>query len=99
MKLDKSRKSSNLGKGGYGASPYETAKEPDRLVHPSLEKLRKTGVQKRIDADLKRVTPAVAAKMDTAAKNDKMTNVANAIRKAQGKGAISRNPFDKARNK
>lgn len=100
MKTKGRRQSSNVHGGGYAESPYETSSASGAvLAHPSLEKLRKTGEKKRFESDLKRVGADVNKRMENAAKSDKLANVANAIRKAQGKGDIKRNPFDTARSK
>lgn len=109
------RQSGNIGQQGspyakakepfMDVSPHEPAlikhpsQEGRQFVGSSMQRLRDTKMAKQREADAKRIGADVAKRMDNAAKSDKMTNVANAIRRAQGKGDIKRNPFDTARSK
>lgn len=109
------RQSSNIGSQGspyanakepfMETSPHEPAlikaagQENRQFTGSSMQRLRDTKMAKQREADAKRIGADVSKRMDDAAKSDKMSNVANAIRRAQGKGDIKRNPFDTARSK
>lgn len=109
------RQSSNVGEQGspyaktqqpfMEVSSHEPAlikaqsQEHRKFTSSSMEALRKAKMRKQREGDQKRIPGDLAKRMENAAKSDKLANVANAIRKAQGKGDIKRNPFDTARSK